>query len=754
MINAVTNSAVPHLTVNMARSFGAGQLRDVRPGLRPAVPVRVAEREARGDGRRAARRGAVDRRPGVGRGAGRAVRRGRRPRAARPPSRSRSRPSPTRSSSPAGSTTTASSTPATPARCSASRCRPSTRRPSPGAAASASSGCEADDHTSCWSPTAGEIAAPRHPHRPRAGHRHRRRVLRRRRRRCRTSRAADEAVRLPGAAPADTYLRGDLLIAAARATGADAVHPGYGFLSENAGFARDCAAAGLTFVGPSPEAIAAMGSKIEAKALMAAAGVPDAARRRRSTPGADLGAPTAAGIGFPVLVKAAFGGGGRGMRIVATPDELAEAVASARREAASAFGDGTVFLERYVVDPRHVEVQIFGDAHGSVVAPVRARVLDPAPPPEDHRGGPSPASTTRCAASSSAAAVAAGKAIGYVGAGTVEFVMDADRRVLVPRGEHPAAGRAPGHRAASPGLDLVALQLRVAEGEPLPAEVTEARIDGHAIEARLYAEDVPAGFLPATGTLHRFRVPDGRVRVDAGVADGSVVGAALRPDAGQGDRARRHPGRRGPPPARGRLRGAQIHGVVTNRDLLVGDPRATPSSWRVATSGSPPLVRETTAWHSIPLAGGRGRAGGGGGSPQRASRRAGATSPPTPTVRATRWTGRRSRSPTGSGATASRSSSTASRSPSRWCRRAPERVVLDVDGVRRAFAVHRTDAAVYVDDAAGSAALARVPRFPDPNAHSARRIAAGADARRGACGWRPRWARRSRPGSRSSCWRR
>ena len=177
---------------------------------------------------------------------------------------------------------------------------------------------------------------------------------------------ADEAVRLPGAAPADTYLRGDLLIAAARATGADAVHPGYGFLSENAGFARDCAAAGLTFVGPSPEAIAAMGSKTEAKAMMAAAGVP-------TLPGVTIDASTdltaeAARIGFPVLVKAAFGGGGRGMRIVATPDELAEAVASARREAATAFGDDTVFLERYVVDPRHVEVQILGDAHGSVVA--------------------------------------------------------------------------------------------------------------------------------------------------------------------------------------------------------------------------------------------------------------------------------------------------------------------------------------------------------------------------------------------------
>src|SRR4051812_33924938 len=183
--------------------------------------------------------------------------------------------------------------------------------------------------------------------------------------------AADEAVRLPGATPGDTYLRGELIVAAARATGADAVHPGYGFLSENAGFARACADAGLVFVGPSPEAIEAMGSKTAAKERMAAAGVP-------TLPGAVIGArgeldvrvlaPAAGEIGYPLLVKAAFGGGGRGMRIVRGKDELAEAVAGARREAASAFGDGTVFLERFVERPRHVEVQVVGDTHGTVVS--------------------------------------------------------------------------------------------------------------------------------------------------------------------------------------------------------------------------------------------------------------------------------------------------------------------------------------------------------------------------------------------------
>ena len=171
---------------------------------------------------------------------------------------------------------------------------------------------------------------------------------------------ADEAVRLPGAAPADTYLRGDLIIAAAAATGADAVHPGYGFLSENAAFARACAGAGLIFVGPAPETIEAMGDKIAAKAAMADAGVP-VLPSVTVTDHTDLAA-AAAEVGFPLLVKAAFGGGGRGMRLVAGPAELAEAVSSARSEAASAFGDGTVFLERFVTDPRHVEVQILGDA--------------------------------------------------------------------------------------------------------------------------------------------------------------------------------------------------------------------------------------------------------------------------------------------------------------------------------------------------------------------------------------------------------
>ena len=230
---------------------------------------------------------------------------------------------------------------------------------------------------------------------------------------------ADEAVRLPGAAPADTYLRGDLIVAAAAAVGADAVHPGYGFLSENAGFARACADAGLTFVGPRPETIEAMGDKVRAKAIMAEADVP-VLPSTTVTDTTDLDQISAAGaaVGFPLLVKAAFGGGGRGMRLVADPAELAEAVSSARREAASAFGDGTVFLERFVTDPRHVEVQILGDAHGDVVHLFERECSIQRRYQKIVEECPSPAVDDDLRDALTAAAVAAGWAIGYTGAGT------------------------------------------------------------------------------------------------------------------------------------------------------------------------------------------------------------------------------------------------------------------------------------------------------------------------------------------------
>jgi acyl-CoA carboxylase subunit alpha len=388
---------------------------------------------------------------------------------------------------------------------------------------------------------------------------------------------ADEAVRLPGSAPADTYLRGEALIAAAAATGADAVHPGYGFLSENAGFARACAAAGLTFVGPSPEAIEAMGSKIAAKELMAAAGVP-------VLPGAvfDDGAEpdpaelrkAAADIGFPVLVKAAYGGGGRGMRIVASADEIAAAVSSARREAASAFGNGTVFLERFVASPRHIEVQILGDQAGTVVHLFERECSIQRRYQKIIEEAPSPAVGDELRAELCRAAVAAGQAIGYVGAGTVEFVLDAsggfyflevNTRLQV---EHPVT-------ELITGLDLVRLQLEIAAGQPLPSQITraefsEAGFTGHAIEARLYAEDVPAGYRPASGDVHTLEIDaaDG-LRVDAGFASGTRVStfydSMLAKVIGYGptrDDARRV--------LAAALSRARLHGVVTNRDLLVG----------------------------------------------------------------------------------------------------------------------------------------------------------------------------------------
>ncbi|MEU9822373.1 acetyl/propionyl/methylcrotonyl-CoA carboxylase subunit alpha [Pseudonocardia alni] len=381
--------------------------------------------------------------------------------------------------------------------------------------------------------------------------------------------AADEAVRLPGAAPSETYLRADLIIEAARLTGADAVHPGYGFLSENADFARGCAAAGLTFVGPPVEAIEAMGSKIAAKALMEKAGVPVLPGATvESDPTPDGVRELAGGIGYPLLVKAAFGGGGRGMRIVRSADEVVDAVLGARREAASAFGDGTVFLERFVEDPRHVEVQIFGDTHGTVVHLFERECSIQRRYQKIVEEAPSPAVDEVLRTQLGDAAVAAGAAIGYTGAGTVEFVMaqngeffflEVNTRLQV---EHPVTEEIT-------GLDLVALQIAVAEGEPLPAEAVDAVITGHAIEARLYAEDPTRDYLPGSGTLHRFTVPGlPGVRVDTGVRDGSVIGTNYDPMLAKviaHGRTRTEAARR---LARA-LAEAEIHGLVTNRDLLV-----------------------------------------------------------------------------------------------------------------------------------------------------------------------------------------
>jgi acetyl/propionyl-CoA carboxylase alpha subunit len=378
---------------------------------------------------------------------------------------------------------------------------------------------------------------------------------------------ADESVHLPGTAPADTYLRADLVLAAAQRTGADAIHPGYGFLSENERFARDCATAGVTFVGPSPEAIAAMGSKIEAKAMMRAAGVP-------VLPGATVEADTdlaaaADEIGFPILVKAAFGGGGRGMRIVSGPADLDDAVRSARSEAASAFGDGTVFLEKFVSSPRHIEVQIFGDSHGNLVHLGERECSIQRRYQKIIEEAPSTAVDAALRDELGQAAVAAGKALAYQGAGTVEFVMAPDgsfyflevnTRLQV---EHPVT-------ELVTGIDLVRGQLLVAAGEPLPVEMLHATPNGHAVEARLYAEDVGAGFIPVSGTLTTLEFPDlPGIRVDAGFGSGCQVSTFYDPMLAKVIGYGRDRAQACSRLARA-LRETVVHGVATNRDLLVG----------------------------------------------------------------------------------------------------------------------------------------------------------------------------------------
>lgn len=337
-------------------------------------------------------------------------------------------------------------------------------------------------------------------------------------------RLADEAIHIGPAAARESYLRSDAILEAARRTGAQAIHPGYGFLSENADFADACVAAGIAFIGPPASAIRAMGDKSAAKALMAKAGVP-------LTPGyhGDQQAPEflrtqADGIGYPVLIKASAGGGGKGMRKVERSEDFVDALASCQREAASAFGNNHVLVEKYVERPRHIEIQVFGGGQGEAVylferdCSVQRRhqkVLEEAPAPG--------MSADRRAAMGKAA-VDAARAVGYVGAGTVEFIagpdgdfyfMEMNTRLQV---EHPVT-------EFITGTDLVEWQLRVAAGQPLPKRQDELAIHGHALEARLYAEDADRGFLPSTGTLRRLRLPtpSANVRVDTGVEEGDSI---------------------------------------------------------------------------------------------------------------------------------------------------------------------------------------------------------------------------------------
>ncbi|MEU2613317.1 biotin carboxylase N-terminal domain-containing protein [Micromonospora sp. NPDC007271] len=532
---------------------------------------------------------------------------------------------------------------------------------------------------------------------------------------------ADRAVRLPGNAPAETYLRIEAILAAARRSGADAVHPGYGFLAENAEFAAAVTDAGLAWVGPPAKAIAAMGDKLAAKALLADVGVP------MLPTWTDADQVT----GFPVLVKATAGGGGRGMRIVRDAAGLAAAVASARREAAAAFGDGTVFIEPYVERGRHVEVQILGDTHGTVVAlGVRdcsiqrrhQKIVEEAPavlasglPERLH-----------------AAAVAAGRAVEYVGAGTVEFLLAPDgefhflemnTRLQV---EHPVT-------EAVTGLDLVRLQLLVAEGEPLPLAAAP-RTDGHAIEVRLCAEDPAQGFRPATGTLHRFAIPGVAgefaplrgLRLDSGVVAGATVSVhydsmlaklvAWAPTRAAAARA-----------LAGALSRAELHGVPTNRDLLVRVLRSPAFGAAEIDTGfldrHPEVFAPLLPPEQLPLVALAAALAAAAGRRASAPVLAGLPSgwrnvPAVPQV--TRFTGpdggeievRYRLDRTGALAECSVSAVT-------LVEATPDRVVLDVDGLRRAFRVHRVGSAVFVDGPDGAASLTELPRFPLPTAEPA-----------------------------------
>jgi propionyl-CoA carboxylase alpha chain len=379
-------------------------------------------------------------------------------------------------------------------------------------------------------------------------------------------READTAVRLPGSTPAETYLRADLVVEAARRAGADAVHPGYGFLSENAGFARAVIDAGLTWVGPTPESIDAMGSKVGAKKLMESAGVPVLG---------EIAPGSASEEDLPLLVKASAGGGGRGMRVVRSLDEVTSQVELAANEAASAFGDPTVFCEPYVEHGRHVEVQVVGDTHGTVLVLGERDCSIQRRHQKVVEETPAPGLTEETRVALHGAARRAAEAIGYVGAGTVEFLLSGDRFWFLEMNtrlqvEHPVT-------ELVTGRDLVALQVAVAEGralDPSPAP----HPTGHAVEVRLYAEDPAAGWQPQSGRLTRFDIPGVAaefenpssfgVRLDSGFEGGSEVGthydamlAKVIAWAPSREQALRQ--------LAGTLSRARIHGLRTNRDLLV-----------------------------------------------------------------------------------------------------------------------------------------------------------------------------------------
>ena len=537
---------------------------------------------------------------------------------------------------------------------------------------------------------------------------------------------ADAAVRLEGNTPAETYLRSDLIIEAARRAGADAIHPGYGFLSENADFARAVIAAGLTWIGPPAKSIDSMGSKIESKRLMAAAGVPTLT---------ELDPASVTDADLPVLIKASAGGGGRGMRIVRELSELPAEIEAAQSEAASAFGDPTVFCEPYLATGRHIEVQIMADRHGTVwavgerecsIQRRHQKVIEEAPSPLVER-------IPAMRAELFDAARKAAAAVGYEGAGTVEFIADENGRFFFLemntrlQVEHPVT-------ECTTGLDLVRLQLLIADGAELDPEPPPAR--GHSIEVRLYAEDPAANWQPQSGTVHLFAVPGVEsefanpprygIRLDSGIVDGSVVGvlydpmlakvisyAPTRPEA-----ALR---------LAGALAGMTLHGLPTNRDLLVrvlrhdaflaGDTDTAFFDRHGLAALAAPLA-DTTAIELSALAGALADAA----ANQASAQVLGGLPIGWRNVRSqpTAKTLLHGEDEIGVRYYFDRGALRVDgRDDIELVSLAPDHVALTVAGVRRQFAIARYGTAVEVDSALGAVSLRLADRFPDPSAQLA-----------------------------------
>ena len=525
---------------------------------------------------------------------------------------------------------------------------------------------------------------------------------------------ADARVRLEGR---NGYLDAEQLIAAARAAGADAIHPGYGFLSENPEFAAEVLDAGLTWIGPPVAAVAAMGSKIEAKKMMAAAGVPVLDELDPDTVTADQ---------LPVLIKASAGGGGRGMRVVRELSELPAQVAAASREAASAFGDPTVFCERYLATGHHVEVQVLADEHGTIwavgerecsIQRRHQKIIEEAPSPLVER---TPGMRTKLFDAARLAATA----IGYTGAGTVEFMADGssseegefyflemNTRLQV---EHPVTEE-------TTGLDLVELQLQVADGGRLDPDPPPSR--GYSIEARLYAEDPAKGWQPQAGTVHRFEVP-GNVRLDTGIVDGSIVSVFYDPMIAKV--ISYAPNRR---QAAGVLADAlartRIHGVRTNRDLLVNVLRhpafldgATDTAF-FDTHGLAELAAPLADQRAVELSALAAAL-----ADAAQNRRAATVFTAAPSGWRNLASGYQSKSYSDAAGEAHevryRFTRTGVELPGHdgvaLVSAQPDRVVLSVDGVDRPFDVARYESDVFVDSPLGPVQLVALPRFPDPDA--------------------------------------